>query len=280
MGMSNTGTLHRIPTRPALVALAGGVGRDPGLVAGGLAVGPAADGDQPRALLVPVFLPNCHFYAPVLSRVPEAGNSVWLTIDDGPGPETRAVLDLLDRHQARATFFLVGERALAQPEQEILRRGHDLGNHSHSHPQARFWLGPAAMPRSRAASMRCRRSCWYRSVVGMTNPFVAPVLKALGLVRVGWSARGYDGVGCTPEACCRGCCRPAPGAIVLLHEGVPTATTWRSSNAAAGAGRAAEGAAAGSVTPGPGRGAAERGRREHSVAPEPTAAVRSTGRAR
>uniref|UniRef100_UPI00227E2D39 polysaccharide deacetylase family protein n=1 Tax=Escherichia coli TaxID=562 RepID=UPI00227E2D39 len=95
-----------------------------------------------------VFLPNSRFYAPVLSRVPDAGNSVWLTIDDGPGPETRAVLDLLARHQARATFFLVGERALAQPElvAEILRRGHDIGNHSHSHPQARFWrLGPAAM---------------------------------------------------------------------------------------------------------------------------------------
>jgi peptidoglycan/xylan/chitin deacetylase (PgdA/CDA1 family) len=110
--------------------------------------------------MVPVFLPNSRFYAPVLSRMGEAGNSVWLTIDDGPGPETRAVLDLLDRYQARATFFLVGERALAQPElvQEILRRGHDLGNHSHSH-RRRFWrLGPAAMrPRSRAASMRCRR---------------------------------------------------------------------------------------------------------------------------
>ncbi len=179
--------------------------------------------------LVPVFLPNSRFYTPVLSRLPDAGNSVWLTIDDGPGPETRAVLDLLDQHQARATFFLVGERALAQPElvQEILRRGHDLGNHSHSHPQARFWrLGPAAM---RAEIEGCQHALqalsghpvrWYRSVVGMTNPFVAPVLKALGLVRVGWSARGYDGVGCTPEGVLSRLLPDLqPGAIVLLHEG-------------------------------------------------------------
>ena len=230
--MSNAGTLHRIPTRPWRWL--------PWLVASQLAVilvwslagwrwGLPLMVTSHALFLVPVFLPNCHFYAPVLSRVPEAGNSVWLTIDDGPGPETRAVLDLLDRHQARATFFLVGERALAQPElvQEILRRGHDLGNHSHSHPQARFWrLGPAAM---RAEIGGCQHALqavggrpvrWYRSVVGMTNPFVAPVLKALGLVRVGWSARGYDGVGCTPEGVLSRLLPDLrPGAIVLLHEG-------------------------------------------------------------
>ena len=95
---------------------------------------------------------------------------------------------------------------------------------------------------------------WYRSVVGMTNPFVAPVLKALGLVRVGWSARGYDGVGCTLEGVLSRLLPDLrPGAIVLLHEGPPTATTGDHRTRAAGAGRAgAEGAAAGSVTPGPG----------------------------
>jgi hypothetical protein len=72
---------------------------------------------------------------------------------------------------------------------------------------------------------------WYRSVVGMTNPFVAPVLKALGLVRVGWSARGYDGVGCTPEGVLSRLLpdlRPAPSCCCMRP---PTATTWRSSSA-------------------------------------------------
>ena len=180
--------------------------------------------------VVPVFLPNSRFYAPVRSRLPHAsGNVVWLTIDDGPGPDTLAVLDLLDRHDARATFFVVGERAQAHPAlvQEILRRGHDLGNHSHTHPQARFWrLGPVAMS---AEIEQCQQVLqaisgqpprWYRSVVGMTNPFVAPVLRRLALQRVGWSARGYDGVDCTAsQALAR--LRPdlRPGAIVLLHEG-------------------------------------------------------------
>ena len=63
--------------------------------------------------VVPVFLPNSRFYAPVLSSLP--GPAVWLTIDDGPSDDTLAILDLLDRHDARATFFMVGQRAAARP---------------------------------------------------------------------------------------------------------------------------------------------------------------------
>src|SRR5690606_28515989 len=100
--------------------------------------------------VVPVFLPWSGFYGPALVRLADVGQAVWLTIDDGPSDDTVPILDLLDRHGARATFFLVGARAQARPElvQEILRRGHGIGNHSHTHPQAHFWrLGPRAMAR-------------------------------------------------------------------------------------------------------------------------------------
>ena len=177
--------------------------------------------------IVPVFLPNSRFYAPVVSRAP--GQDVWLTIDDGPSAETLAVLDLLDQHDAKATFFMVGERAQARPElvHEVLRRGHDLGNHSHSHPQARFWaLGPAQMAQEIGQCQQALAAIagapprWYRSVVGMTNPFVAAALKRHALARIGWSARGYDGVDCTPEGVvARIAPDLGPGAIVLLHEG-------------------------------------------------------------
>jgi len=177
--------------------------------------------------VVPVFLPNSRFYAPVVSRTP--GPDVWLTIDDGPSPETLAVLDLLDQYDAKASFFMVGKRAQAHPElvHEVLRRGHDLGNHSHSHPQARFWaLGPAQMAREIGQCQQALTAIagapprWYRSVVGMTNPFVAAALARHRLERIGWSARGYDGVNCTPEGVvARIAPDLAPGAIVLLHEG-------------------------------------------------------------
>jgi Predicted xylanase/chitin deacetylase len=179
--------------------------------------------------VVPVFLPNTAFYAPVLSRLPKPGNRIWLTIDDGPSDDTPALLDLLDRHDAQATFFMVGERAAARPElvREVLRRGHSLGNHSHSHPQGRFWaLGPAAMAREIGQCQQALAAIagapprWYRSVVGMTNPFVAAPLRAHGLARVGWSARGFDGVACEPDqVVARIVADLRPGAIVLLHEG-------------------------------------------------------------
>lgn len=179
--------------------------------------------------VVPVFLPGSRLYAPVLRRLPGAAPTVWLTIDDGPSDDTVAMLDLLDAHQARATFFLVGERAARRPElvREVLRRGHDIGNHSDSHPQAWFWaLGPRAMAREIGQAQRTlaaiagRAPRWYRSVVGMTNPFVAAPLARHGLTRVAWSARGYDGVRCDPQqALARIAADLRPGAIVLLHEG-------------------------------------------------------------
>jgi len=176
-----------------------------------------------------VFLPRSRLYAPVLRRRPGEGPAVWLTLDDGPSDDTPAMLELLDAHGAKATFFLVGERAAQRPAlvREILRRGHDLGNHSHSHPQAWFWaLGPKAMAReigqaqATLAAIAGQPPRWYRSVVGMTNPFVAAPLLRHGLQRVAWTARGFDGVNCDPAQTIARITRDLqPGAIVLLHEG-------------------------------------------------------------
>lgn len=178
-----------------------------------------------------VLWPRSALYSPVLRRLPLAADDrrVWLTIDDGPSPDTRALLDLLDAHGAKATFFLVGERAASRPEdvREIARRGHGIGNHSASHPQAWFWaLGPARMAREIAATQATLhaltgvRPHWFRAVVGMANPFVSAPLRAHGLARVAWSARGFDGVGAPPErTLARIEADLAPGAIVLLHEG-------------------------------------------------------------
>ena len=62
---------------------------------------------------------------------------IALTFDDGPGPYTAQLLDILDQHGAKATFFLIGSKVSAQAD--VLRRmharGHQLGNHSWSHPE-------------------------------------------------------------------------------------------------------------------------------------------------
>ena len=173
--------------------------------------------------------PHSSLFAPVLNRLPTRERVVWLTIDDGPSADTPALLDLLDAHGAKATFFLVGERAEQHPDlvREIARRGHGIGNHSHSHPAAWFWaLGPSRMRReianTQAVLTRITGEAprWFRAVVGMSNPFVAAALRAHGLARAAWSVRGFDSQDQAPEAMVARIERGLhPGAIVLLHEG-------------------------------------------------------------
>ncbi len=175
--------------------------------------------------------PHSALFGPVLNRLPTEDRVVWLTIDDGPSEQTPAVLDLLDAHAAKATFFLVGERAARHPDyvREIVRRGHGVGNHSATHPAAWFWvLGPMRMRREIADTQRILTELvgepprWFRAVVGMSNPFVQAGLKAHGLARVAWSARGFDAVAADPQAVVARVERGlTPGAIVLMHEGAP-----------------------------------------------------------
>jgi chitin deacetylase len=62
---------------------------------------------------------------------------VALSFDDGPGPSTAALLDVLFARKVRATFFLLGKNVLRSPDvvRRMLRDGHVLGNHSFSHPR-------------------------------------------------------------------------------------------------------------------------------------------------
>ncbi|HVI57894.1 MAG TPA: polysaccharide deacetylase family protein [Luteimonas sp.] len=181
------------------------------------------------AALWGVLRPRSAMYGPVLSHLPVHDRRVWLTIDDGPSDDTAALLDLLDAHGAKATFFLVGERAAARPDlvRAIAARGHGIGNHSQTHPQARFWaLGPARMRREVTQCQETLRTItgvaprWFRAVVGHANPFVHAPLRACGLARVAWDARAFDAVrGDAGAVVARLERELAPGAIVLLHEG-------------------------------------------------------------
>ena len=67
---------------------------------------------------------------------PDEKDGIFLTFDDGPRPEvTPWVLDLLDKYNAKATFFCIGKNVEMFPElfEEVKRRGHAVGNHSYSH---------------------------------------------------------------------------------------------------------------------------------------------------
>ncbi len=173
--------------------------------------------------------PHSTLFGPVLRNLPTDDPIVWLTIDDGPSVDTLALLDLLALHRARATFFLVADRAAQRPDlvRAIRQRGHEIGNHSTTHPAAWFWaLSPDRIASEIGNAQRTLTALsglpprWFRAVVGHANPFVAPVLAEHGLTRVSWSARGYDAVsGDVARVVARLTEGLKPGAIILLHEG-------------------------------------------------------------
>ncbi|MEN3940115.1 polysaccharide deacetylase family protein [Prosthecobacter sp. SYSU 5D2] len=158
---------------------------------------------------------------------------VWITIDDGPDPVTTpAMLDVLDRHHAKAGFFLIGRKAAEHPElvREILRRGHLIGNHSQTHPSSYFWtLRPGRMWTEVAGCQQTLTDIsgtapvWFRPPVGHHNLYLAAPLRALGLTMAIWNCRGFDGVVKNPALILKFIARSLkPGAIVLLHDGPPS----------------------------------------------------------
>ncbi|WP_354683665.1 polysaccharide deacetylase family protein [Cupriavidus necator] len=177
--------------------------------------------------------PRSNWLGPNLLRLPEsAQDCVALTFDDGPNPAlTPRVLDMLDQHNARATFFCIGERAAAHPElvREIIRRGHAVENHSMHHRLHFSTFGPGRMLRDIRAAQQVLADLtgqaprFFRAPAGLRNPFLEPVLCRLGLHLAAWTRRGFDtrsGDNATRVAQ-RLTRRLAGRDILLLHDGNP-----------------------------------------------------------
>lgn len=173
--------------------------------------------------------PHSPFFGPVMVRLPDRSMpAVWLTFDDGPSADTAALLEVLDNHDAKATFFVVATRVQGHAGilEAIVDAGHDIGNHTDTHPAATFWgLTPRRVARqisdaqATLTQLAGRPPRWFRSVAGLTNPFVDPALRRLGLSRASWTARGFDTVDADDERVLRRLKRAiAPGAILMLHE--------------------------------------------------------------
>ena len=151
-----------------------------------------------------------------------------LTFDDGPNPATTpALLDLLDRYDARATFFLIGRYVRACPDlaAEIARRGHRLGNHTDTHPNL-LWLSPAQIVDEFA---RCAlsilqatggRPALMRPPYGYRGPQVHAAARRAGLdPPVMWSKTGRDWTDQSVDQLIRRLENVRSGDIVLLHDG-------------------------------------------------------------
>lgn len=176
--------------------------------------------------------PQSRLLGPNRSRLSEAAagrGEVALTFDDGPDPEiTPRVLDFLDGAGVRATFFCIGRRVEAHPDlaAEIVRRGHGIGNHTWSHPNAFACYLPAAQRREIRRTQEAigratgRVPTLFRPPAGFRNPLTERELYHAGLTLASWTRRGYDTVERDPAAILRRLTGGlTAGDVLLLHDG-------------------------------------------------------------
>ncbi|GAA3443697.1 polysaccharide deacetylase family protein [Planomonospora venezuelensis] len=151
---------------------------------------------------------------------------VALTYDDGPGPDTGRLLDVLNRYGARATFFTLGSNAYARPE--LLRRmseeGHLVGGHTWSHRSlTSLSTSKIAHQLTRAQQAVARATgqtpALMRPPYGAVDRDVTDVARRLGLSVVRWSADTADLKTSDPGAIARAAVSGAgQGAIILMHD--------------------------------------------------------------
>ncbi len=185
-----------------------------------------------HALLTCGMWPRSTMLGPNLSRLPvPAGcdpGPIALTFDDGPDPRiTPRLLDLLDRYEAKASFFVIGREAVRHPQllREMVARGHSVENHTYAHPLGFGCWTPWAMQREiqRAqdtiTAICGQRPLFFRPPAGIRSPLLDPVLAVTELRLATWTRRGYDTVSDQPERVLRRLLhRLAPGDILLLHD--------------------------------------------------------------
>jgi peptidoglycan/xylan/chitin deacetylase (PgdA/CDA1 family) len=125
---------------------------------------------------------------------------VALTFDDGPNDAaTPLLLEVLARHDVRATFFAMGDFARQRPEivRAVVAAGHLLGNHTMSHPK----LSTESAARVRQELVDCNAVLediaglavrFFRPPFGARRPVVLRIARELGLTPVMWNVTGYD----------------------------------------------------------------------------------------
>jgi peptidoglycan/xylan/chitin deacetylase (PgdA/CDA1 family) len=131
---------------------------------------------------------------------PSSGNRIALTFDDGPTPGvTDLILDELKRHNARATFFMIGERIAAAPDlaRRVLAEGHEIGNHTFTHPNL------TALPEAKVdveiqktqdiiAEVLQHRAVWFRPPFGALRKNQAHLLATRNLGIALWCVDPSD----------------------------------------------------------------------------------------
>ncbi|RUA30979.1 MAG: polysaccharide deacetylase family protein [Bacteroidetes bacterium] len=170
------------------------------------------------------------FYIPMINHLPNTYKGqkyIVLTFDDGPNPNsTKALLELLERHEVKANFFLIGKHIEEHADlaKELHTRGHLLGNHSYSHTGF-FPISSTKKLRREIEktnklleAISLKKNTYFRPPFGVTNPLIAKVVKDLNMKTIGWSLRSYDTVKSKTQLIQKLKSNLRDGDIVLMHD--------------------------------------------------------------
>jgi peptidoglycan-N-acetylglucosamine deacetylase len=172
--------------------------------------------------------PTGQWYGPTFTGLLRGSRQIALTYDDGPNaPHTTRLLEVLARHDVKATFFLIGRYVQQRPEiaREIAKTGHVVGNHTFNHPLLIF----KSEAEIRQEISQCRAalqeavgqpSTLFRPPFGGRRPVVLRVARELGLDPVMWNVTGYDWNAPPASVIERKVgSRIRGGDVILLHDG-------------------------------------------------------------
>ena len=149
-----------------------------------------------------------------------------LTFDDGPSESTPKLLEVLDEYRVPATFFMCGENVRRCPAvaREVAARGHEIANHTDSHPCLVF-KGPARIYHELSRAQETIQETtgakprWFRAPYGARWFGVGQAQELLGLRGVMWTVIGRDWQWPSDRVSELVMSRAANGAVICLHDG-------------------------------------------------------------
>ena len=161
--------------------------------------------------------------------IPNSENTIYLTFDDGPTPEiTERVLEILDKHQIKATFFCIGDNVRKHPEivQKILSKQHSVGNHTYSHLKG--WRTPTKTYINNTEACRMKlnsqftiqNSQIFRPPYGKITPWQSFKLRKLCYKIIMWDVLSKDyAASISAEMCYENVIKNvSSGSIIVFHD--------------------------------------------------------------
>ncbi|MDN3664853.1 polysaccharide deacetylase family protein [Algibacter miyuki] len=153
---------------------------------------------------------------------------IAITFDDGPNSDfTPKILDLLKKHNAKATFFCIGKQIKNHPEiiKQISAAGHSIGNHTYSHAQMFDFYGKQKVideinkTDALISSILNKKMNLFRPPYGVTNRAITKALKQTRHHVIGWNIRSLDTVKTDEKAILDRIIKNiTPGSVILLHD--------------------------------------------------------------